>query len=78
MSTTAFRDSVKKFLEINRMEEVKWGYVNEFVPGAKKAGQDRAPTLEEVRRVVDVSDLRTKCLVLFLCSSGSRIGRSSD
>ncbi|MDG6983062.1 MAG: hypothetical protein JRN28_00680 [Nitrososphaerota archaeon] len=73
-TTTAFRDSVKKFLEINRVEEVKWGYVNEFVPGAKKAGQDRAPTLEEVRRVVDVADLRMKCLVLFLCSSGSRIG----
>jgi integrase len=73
-TTTAFRDSVKRFLEINRVEGVNWGYVNEFVPGAKKAGQDRAPTLEEVRRVVDVADLRMKCLVLFLCSSGARIG----
>jgi hypothetical protein len=35
-TTTAFRDSVKKSLEINRVEEVKWGYVNEFVQGAKK------------------------------------------
>ena len=58
-TTTAFRDSVKKFLEINRVEEVKWGYVNEFVPGAKKAGQDRSPTLEEVRRIVDVADVRS-------------------
>ena len=73
-TTTAFRDSVKRFLEISRVEGVNWGYVNEFVPGAKKAGQDRAPTLEEVRRIVDVADLRMKCLVLFLCSSGARIG----
>jgi integrase len=73
-TTTAFRDSVKRFLEINRVEKINWGYINEFVPSAKKAGQDRAPTLEEVRRVVDVADLRMKCLVLFLCSSGARIG----
>jgi len=73
-TTTAFRDSVKRFLEINRVDNVNWQYINEFVPAAKKAGEDRAPTREEVRRIIDVADLRTKCLVLFLCSSGSRIG----
>ena len=74
-STVAgFRDSVKRFLEINRVEGINWEYVNEFVPNSKKVGQDRAPTLEEVRKIVDVADLRTKCLVLYLCSSGARIG----
>jgi integrase len=65
---------VKRFLELNRVEGVNWQYINEYVPSAKKAGQDRAPTIEEIRRMVDVADLRMKCLVLFLCSSGARIG----
>lgn len=73
-TTAAFRDSLKRFLEINRVSGIKWEYINEFVPSSRKAGQDRAPTLEEVRKIVDVADLRMKCLVLFLCSSGARIG----
>jgi len=73
-TTMSFRDSVKRFLDINRVETVNWSYINEFVPSTKKAGQDRAPTSDEIRRMIDVSDLRMKCLVLFLCSSGARIG----
>jgi len=73
-TTAAFRDSLKRFLEINRVEKINWGYINEFVPNAKKVGQDRAPTLEEIRKIIDVADLRTKCLILYLCSSGARIG----
>jgi integrase len=73
-TTMSFRDSVKRFLEINRVAGVNWAYVNEFVPSAKRTGQDRAPTQEEIRRILDVADLRTKCLVLFLCSSGARVG----
>ena len=69
-----YRDSVKKLLELNRVEGVGWDYVAEFLPRNKKSGQDRAPTLEEVKRLVDRADLRTKCLILFLCSSGARIG----
>ncbi|MDG6987840.1 MAG: site-specific integrase [Nitrososphaerota archaeon] len=74
-STTAFwRDSLRRFLEINRVKGVDWDYVNQFIPKVRKSGQDRAPTLEEIRKVVAVADLRTKCLILFLTSSGARIG----
>ena len=74
-STTAFwRDSLRRFLEINRVKGVDWDYVNQFIPKVRKSGQDRAPTLEEIRKVVTVADLRTKCLILFLSSSGARIG----
>lgn len=68
------RDSVKKLLEVNRVGNIDWSYINEFVPRHKKFGEDRAPTLEEVRKVVEMADRRMKCLVLFLASSGSRIG----
>ncbi len=74
-STTAFwRDSLRRFLEINRVGGVDWEYINQFLPKATKSGQDRAPTLEEIRKLVSVADLRTKCVVLFLSSSGARIG----
>ena len=74
-STTAFwRDSLRRFLEINRVKGIDWDYVNQFLPKVKKSGRDRAPTVEEVRKVVTVADLRMKCLVLFLTSSGARIG----
>ena len=74
-STVAFwRDSLRRFVEINRVGGIDWDYVNQFLPRVKKSGQDRAPTLEEIRRLVSVADLRTKCLILFLCSSGARIG----
>ena len=74
-STTAFwRDSLRRFLEINRVKGVDWDYINQFLPKVKKSGRDRAPTLEEIRRVVTVADLRMKCLILFLTSSGARIG----
>ncbi|MGD0477265.1 MAG: site-specific integrase [Nitrososphaerales archaeon] len=74
-STTAFfRDSLKRFLELNRVNNVDWNYINQFLPKVKKSGQDRAPTTEEIRKIVEIADLRMKCLVLFLCSSGARIG----
>jgi integrase len=74
-STVAFwRDSLRRFLEINRVTGVDWNYVNQFLPKVRKSGQDRAPTAEEIRKLASVADLRTKCLILLLCSSGARIG----
>ena len=74
-STLAFhRDSLRRFLEVNRVGGVDWKHISEFLPRQKKSGQDRAPTAEEVRRILDVASLRMKCLVLYLCSSGARIG----
>ncbi len=68
------RDSVRKFLEVNRVKAVDWEHIGEFLPAVKKSGQDRAPTTDEIRRIIDVAPLRMKCLVLYLCSSGARIG----
>jgi integrase len=74
-ATLAFhRDSLRRFLEVNRVGGVDWKHVSEFLPRQKKSGQDRAPTAEEVRRILDVASPRMKCLVLYLCSSGTRIG----
>lgn len=74
-STVAFvRDSLRRFLQVNRVGGIDWNYVSDFIPQRRKYGEDRAPTIEEIRRIVSTADLRLRCLVLFLCSSGSRIG----
>jgi integrase len=74
-STIVFvRDSLKRFLETSRVQNVDWSYVNQFVPERKRYGEDRAPTADEIRRIVNAADLRMRSLVLFLCSSGARIG----
>jgi integrase len=71
------RFSIQKLLELNRVNNVDWTFVSEFVPKHKRFGEDRAPTVEEVRKIVELADLRTKGVVLFLVSSGARIGAVS-
>jgi integrase len=68
------RNAVKKFLGVNKVGGVDWARVDDFVPEKRKFGSDRAPTPEEIRAIMNVCDLRTRCLVLFLSSSGARVG----
>lgn len=74
-STAALiRNSVKKFLDVNGVTGIDWPYIDDHITEKKRFGQDRAPTMDEIRRMVNAADLRVKCIVLFLCSSGARIG----
>ena len=68
------RNSVKKFLDVNKVKGVDWARIDDFIPEKKKFGSDRAPTIEEIRAIMNVCDLRMGCLVLFLGSSGARVG----
>lgn len=75
------RNSVMKFFDANKVPRrrdsergVDWGYINEYVPERRKFGSDRAPTTEEMRAIMNVCDLRTRCLLLFMGSSGARVG----
>jgi integrase len=68
------RNSVKKLLDVNGVSGVDWAYINDCIPEKKRFGEDRAPTSDEIRRMASASDLRTKCIILFLCSSGARMG----
>ena len=74
-STAALiRNSVKKFLDVNGVTGIDWISIDDRIPEKKRFGEDRAPTADEIRRMVVAADLRMKCIVLFLCSSGARIG----
>ncbi|MDA4127325.1 MAG: site-specific integrase [Thaumarchaeota archaeon] len=69
------RDALKHFYEMNDMEDaVNWPKIVKMMPRAKKIGTDRSPTVEEVRKIIENSDLRTKCIVLIMCSGGVRVG----
>ena len=71
----AYLSAVKGFLEINDIEVLSlWRRVRK--PRVYVRSMDRAPTIEELRRVCTSADPETKALLLFLLSSGCRIGEA--
>lgn len=70
-----FRDSVRFFLKMRNLDkEVNWGRLNYLIPHSRKIGKDRAPSIEEVRKIVDNADTRLKSVFLIMASSGIRVG----
>jgi len=65
---------VKLLLDINDVEKIKWKKIKRFLPTPRRFAMDRAPTLEEIRRIYNVCDLRGKAMLLLLLSSGIREG----
>ena len=51
-----------------------WKKINRGMPRVRQAANDRAPTLEELRRLIEYLDRRIKPIVYTMISSGIRIG----
>lgn len=60
---------VKSWLWLNKVD-VDWRDV--ILPSIERQVEDRAPTKEELRRIINVSNLRDKALILTAISSGMR------
>jgi len=69
-----FAMALKLFLAMNDADELNWVRIGKIIPPARKHGSDRAPTADELRRILDSCDLRMKCVVLLMLSGGMRVG----
>jgi hypothetical protein len=65
--------SIKLFCEMADMP-IPWKKITRGLPKGKKYADDRIPTLEEIRKVVEYPDRRIKAIVYTMASSGIRIG----
>jgi integrase len=68
-----FYKPVRLFCSVHDIE-LSWKKITNTIPTGRKFANDRAPTHEEVQRVIEYPDRRIKPLVLTMCSSGIRLG----
>ena len=67
--------ALKHFLEMNDAEEsISWAKISKIMPKVRKTARDRAPTLDEIRQMMQVADTRIRCIILICTSSGIRVG----
>lgn len=64
---------IKRFCETNDVM-INWKKITIGMPKSRKFAQDRAPTTEEIRKLIGYPDRRIKAIVLVMSSSGIRVG----
>ena len=65
--------SLKAFCDSADLD-IPWKKVTKGLPKARQSSNDRAPTIEEIRKIVDYPDRRIKPIVYTMVSSGIRLG----
>jgi integrase len=65
---------VKLLLEMNDVVGLNWKKIKRLLPSARRFALDRIPTMDEIHKIVEHSDVRGKALTLVLCSSGCSSG----
>jgi integrase len=63
----------KLFCEMNDLS-LNWKKISRGLPRVKKSSSDRAPTLEELRKMMEYPDRRIKSIVCSMTSGGFRLG----
>jgi len=63
----------KLFCDMNDIH-LNWKKISKGLPRAKKTSNDRAPTIDEIRKLIAYPDRRIKSIVFVMCSSGIRLG----
>lgn len=53
---------------------LNWKKISRGLPSGRRAANDRAPTIEEIQKLVEYPDRRIKPVIYIMASSGIRIG----
>jgi hypothetical protein len=53
---------------------LSWNKIRRGIPRVKQAANNRAPTIEEIRKLIEYPDRRIKPIVCTMMCSGIRIG----
>lgn len=53
---------------------IPWKKITRGLPRGRKYAEDRAPTIEEIRKIIEYPDRRIKAIVFTMVSSGIRVG----
>jgi integrase len=65
--------ATKLFCEMNDLS-LSWKKISRGLPTGRRAANDRAPTIEEIQKLVEYPDRRIKPIIYMMASSGIRIG----
>jgi hypothetical protein len=65
--------TIKLFCEMNDIL-IPWKKITRGLPKGRKYADDRAPSLEEIQKIIDYPDRRIKAIVYTMTSSGIRLG----
>ncbi len=65
--------AVKLFCRMNRINIV-WDLISRSLPKVKQHANDRVPTVEEIKKLIEYPDRRIKPIVLLSLSTGIRVG----
>jgi hypothetical protein len=68
-----FVKAIKLFCEMNDIS-IPWRKITRGLPKGRKYAYDRAPTIEDIKRIIEYPDRRIKAIVFTMSSSGIRLG----
>jgi hypothetical protein len=67
--------AAKVFCDMNDLTTINWRRISKGLPKVKNySSSDRAPTIEEIRKLVEYPDRRIKPIVYAMASGGFRLG----
>jgi integrase len=65
--------AIKSFCKMNRID-ITWDIISHSLPKVKQHANDRIPSVEEIKKLLQYPDRRIKPIVLLSISSGIRVG----